>query len=58
MLPCPKLSLWGAKLGTPEGERLDMLAILIDSYEKAHYPMKVGTEVMRQYRNTLRKLSE
>ena len=31
--------LWGAKLGTPEGDHLDVLATLIDSYEQAHYPM-------------------
>ncbi|MFP5208178.1 MAG: type II toxin-antitoxin system HigA family antitoxin [Acidobacteriota bacterium] len=31
--------LWGAKLGTPEGDRLDVLATLIDAYEQAHYPM-------------------
>jgi HTH-type transcriptional regulator / antitoxin HigA len=31
--------LWGAKLGTPEGDRLDVLATLIDSFEQAHYPM-------------------
>jgi HTH-type transcriptional regulator/antitoxin HigA len=31
--------LWGAKLGTPEGDRLDVLATLIDSYEQTHYPM-------------------
>ena len=31
--------LWGAKLGTPEGDRLDVLATLIDSYEQVHYPM-------------------
>jgi len=31
--------LWGAKLGTPEGDRLDVLATLIDSYEQAHYPV-------------------
>jgi len=31
--------LWGAKLGTPEGDRLDVLATLIDSYEQEHYPM-------------------
>ena len=29
--------LWGAKLGTPEGDRLDVLATLIDVYETAHY---------------------
>jgi HTH-type transcriptional regulator / antitoxin HigA len=31
--------LWGAKLGTPDGDRLDVLATLIDAYEVAHYPM-------------------
>ncbi len=31
--------LWGAKLGTPEGDRLDVLAILIDLYEAEHHPM-------------------
>jgi antitoxin component HigA of HigAB toxin-antitoxin module len=28
--------LWGAKLGTREGDRLDVLATLIDSYEQVH----------------------
>ena len=31
--------LWGAKLGTPDGDRLDVLATLIEAYESAHYPM-------------------
>jgi HTH-type transcriptional regulator/antitoxin HigA len=31
--------LWGAKSGTPEGDRLDVLATLIDAYEARHYPM-------------------
>lgn len=31
--------LWGAKSGTPEGDRLDVLATLIDAYENEHYPM-------------------
>ena len=31
--------LWGAKDGTPEGDRLDILATLIDAYEAARYPM-------------------
>jgi HTH-type transcriptional regulator/antitoxin HigA len=31
--------LWGAKLGTPDGDRLDVLATLIDAYEVVHYPM-------------------
>src|SRR3984893_11508163 len=32
-------SLWGAKTGTREGNRLDVLATLIDAYEAEHYPM-------------------
>jgi HTH-type transcriptional regulator / antitoxin HigA len=31
--------LWGAKSGTPAGDRLDVLATLIDAYENEHYPM-------------------
>jgi HTH-type transcriptional regulator/antitoxin HigA len=31
--------LWGAKAGTPKGDRLDILATLIEAYETAHYPM-------------------
>jgi len=31
--------LWGAKSGTPEGDRLDVLATLIDAWEAQHYPM-------------------
>jgi len=31
--------LWGAKLGTPGGDRLDVLATLIDAYEQVHHPM-------------------
>jgi HTH-type transcriptional regulator / antitoxin HigA len=31
--------LWGAKAGTPEGDRLDVLATLIDAYEAKHYPI-------------------
>ena len=31
--------LWGAKAGSPEGDRLDVLATLIDAYEAEHYPM-------------------
>jgi HTH-type transcriptional regulator / antitoxin HigA len=31
--------LWGAKLGTPAGDRLDVLATLIDAYEAEHYPI-------------------
>lgn len=31
--------LWGAPLGTPEGDRLDVLATLVDAYENEHHPM-------------------
>ena len=31
--------LWGSKLGTPEGDRLDVLATLIEAFEAARYPM-------------------
>lgn len=32
-------NLWGAKAGTPKGDRLDVLATLIDAYETLTYPM-------------------
>jgi HTH-type transcriptional regulator/antitoxin HigA len=31
--------LWGAAAGTPEGDRLDVLATLISAYEDERYPM-------------------
>ncbi len=31
--------LWGAPAGTPDGDRLDILATLIDAYEAQHYPL-------------------
>jgi HTH-type transcriptional regulator/antitoxin HigA len=31
--------LWGARSGTPEGDRLDVLATLIDAYENEHHPI-------------------
>lgn len=31
--------LWGARSGTPDGDRLDVLATLIDAYEAQHYAM-------------------
>jgi HTH-type transcriptional regulator/antitoxin HigA len=31
--------LWGSKSGTPDGDRLDVLATLIDAYEVVHYPI-------------------
>lgn len=32
-------ALWGAADGTPDGDRLDILATLIDAYEARHHPM-------------------
>jgi HTH-type transcriptional regulator/antitoxin HigA len=31
--------LWGARSGTPRGDRLDVLATLIDAYEAEHFPI-------------------
>lgn len=31
--------LWGAKLDTPEGDELDILITLVESYEMKHYPI-------------------
>ena len=30
--------LWGAKEGTSEGDRLDVLVTLVDAYESEHFP--------------------
>ncbi len=32
-------ALWGSPSGTPEGDRLDVLATLVDAYETARMPM-------------------
>src|SRR5580704_13994713 len=32
--------LWGTKSGTPQGDRLDILATLIEAYEAEHHPME------------------
>ena len=31
--------LWGAEIGTPEGNELDVLPLLIERYEAKHFPM-------------------
>ena len=31
--------LWGAKVGTSRGDRLDVLATLIEAYEERHFPI-------------------
>ena len=32
-------ALWGSATGTPDGDKLEVLATLIDAYESQHYPM-------------------
>ena len=31
--------LWGSKAGTPEGDRLDVLIVLVHDYESKHHPI-------------------
>ncbi len=31
--------LWGAEYGSPQGEKLDILATLVEAYEEKHYPI-------------------
>lgn len=33
--------LWGAREGTPEGDRLDVLATLVEAYERAHHMIDI-----------------
>ena len=33
--------LWGAKEGTPDGNRLDILTILAEAYEETHFPIDI-----------------
>lgn len=32
-------TLWGAAPGTPDGDELDVLATLVEAYEREHYPV-------------------
>ena len=32
--------LWGADVGTREGDRLEVLTTLVEAYEQAHFPMQ------------------
>lgn len=34
-------TLFDAKKGTPEGDELEVIGILIDQYEKEHFPMEL-----------------
>ena len=38
-------ALMNAKAGTPEGERLDVLATLAEAYERKHFPMDLPDPV-------------
>ena len=31
--------LWGASYGSPDGDKLDVLATLVEAYEEEHYPI-------------------
>lgn len=31
--------LWGSKPGTPRGDKLDVLLVLVDAYEAEHHPI-------------------
>ena len=31
--------LWGSSYGSPEGDKLDVLATLVEAYEEEHYPI-------------------
>lgn len=38
-------SLMSAKANTPEGDRLDVLATLVEAYERTHFPMDLPDAV-------------
>lgn len=38
-------SLMTAEFGTPEGDRLDVLATLVEAYETKHFPMDIADPI-------------
>lgn len=38
-------ALWGAEVGSPEGDKLDVLLILADAYEAKHHPIPLPDPV-------------
>jgi HTH-type transcriptional regulator/antitoxin HigA len=38
-------ALMGARRGTPEGDRLDVLVTLVEAYERRHFPMDLPDAV-------------
>jgi HTH-type transcriptional regulator/antitoxin HigA len=50
--------LMNAGAGTPQGERLDVLATLVEAYEKKHFPMDLPDPVEAiKFRRTRRRRS-
>ncbi len=37
--------LWNSKPGTPESDRLEVLAVLVERYEKKHFPIDAPTAI-------------
>ena len=37
--------LWGAARGTPDGDKIDVLATLVEAYENEHHPVPVADPV-------------
>ena len=37
--------LWGAKPGTPKGDELDVLMLLVEKYEEEHFPIPASDPV-------------
>lgn len=37
--------LWGADIGTPEGDKLDVLVTLVEAYENTHWPIEAPDPV-------------
>ena len=35
--------LWGSPVGSPEGDKLDVLATLVDAYENKRWPVAAST---------------
>jgi HTH-type transcriptional regulator / antitoxin HigA len=38
-------AVWSATAGTPEGDELEVLAILVEAYERLHYPVDLPDAV-------------
>jgi HTH-type transcriptional regulator/antitoxin HigA len=46
--------LWGAEVGSPEGDELEVLAMLIEKYEDEHNPMPPSDPIEAiKFRQTL-----